>query len=450
MAGLSLQCCLRGCWPAAARGSRRVSVDTAGGDPNGTACAVDQRRRPLRRVRSCATDLVAGDTNASSTSSCATCGPARPPGQRRHAGGDPERRQLRPVDQRRRPLRRLPSARDRPGAGDANGTGDVFVRDLQPGPPPGPASTPPAATPNGASYAPSISADGRYVAFASRRDRPGRRRRQRRSRRLRARPAGRHDHPGQRRPAGGDAERRTATAPVDQRRRPLRRVRVRRDRPGRRTTPTASTTCSCATWQAGTTTRVSVDTAGGDAERRAAHLRRSAPTAATSPSSPARQTWSPATPTALRTTCSCATCRPAPPPGSASTPPAATPTATACVPRSAPTAATSRSRPTPATWSPATPTAVADVFVRDLRRRHHHPGQRRLPRRRAERLAASSASLDQRRRPLRRVRIRGNNLVPGDGPTGFISDVFVRAVVNTDRRFGRHPHVARGAPPRSP
>ena len=67
-----------------------------------------------------------------------------------------------------------------------------------------------------------------------------------------------------------------------------------------------------------------------------------------------------------RTTCSCATGRPASSPGSASTPRAPRPTTRVGIRRSPPTAATSRSSPSRRTWYPVTPTATA-TFSPDLR-----------------------------------------------------------------------------------
>ena len=87
---------------------------------------------------------------------------------------------------------------------------------------------------NGASYRPSISADGRYVALLLRGVEPRPGRHERRDRRLRPRPAERRDEARQRRQQRGRGERRQP-ATRDQRERPARGLRVRRDepRPGR-------------------------------------------------------------------------------------------------------------------------------------------------------------------------------------------------------------------------
>jgi hypothetical protein len=58
--------------------TERVSVDSRGRRETHSSARLDLRRRPLRGVRQLASNLVAGDTNGTSTSSCATASSARP------------------------------------------------------------------------------------------------------------------------------------------------------------------------------------------------------------------------------------------------------------------------------------------------------------------------------------------------------------------------------------
>ena len=105
--------------------TRRVSVSSAGKQANGRLLRHPSISADGRFVAfvSSASNLVAGDTNrAGMTSSCATAGRARRARERverREAG---ERAVPRPVDLRRRPLRRLRSWASNLVAGDTNGT----------------------------------------------------------------------------------------------------------------------------------------------------------------------------------------------------------------------------------------------------------------------------------------------------------------------------------------
>ena len=93
------------------------------------------------------------------------------------------------------------------------------------------------------------------------------------------------------------------------------------------------------------------------------------------------------------------------------------------LPRSAPTAATWPSSPTPTNLVAGDTNGVADVFVRDRTDRHHHAGergQRGDPRQRRQ-----PGSLDQRRRPLRGLRVRRPTTWCPGTPT-VTRDVFVR------------------------
>ena len=324
-------------------------------------------------------------------------------------------------DQRRRPLRRL-QVRCATNLVPATPTAraDVFVHDRVAGTTDaGQRRQRPAPRRTAAAYSPRSARDGRYVAFQSVGVEPGGRRHERRRGRLRARP---------RRPATTDAgERRPPAARQansasfdagDQRRRPLRRLRRPRAATWCRATPTASTDVFVHDRQTGHDRRGSASATGGaQAQRPQLRHRRSAPTAATSPSSPRQQ------PGCRRhqrhaTTCSCTTGRrgttervsvatggsagerrqrprrpisadgryvafhsDADEPGrrrhqrhvrtcsSTTGRPATTERVSVAAGgaageleqlrrlRSAPTAATSRSTPAPATWWPATPTA---------------------------------------------------------------------------------------------
>ena len=201
------------------------------------------------------------------------------------------------------------------------------------------------------SLAPAISADGRFVAFASRAANLVARRHQRR-RRLRPRPPDRHDRARSSVDSAGTRGNGASVQSRDQRRRPLRRLRLGRHQPRarrhqRRQPTSSSTTARPAPPSA------SASTAPGQA-RRARELE--PPLSADGrfvAFHPTPRTSSRATRTAP-TTSSCATGRPAPSSGSAST-------------------------------------SSGD------------PGERRQRR-----------PVDQRRRPLRRLHSFASNLVPGD------------------------------------
>ena len=276
--------------PAPPAGQRRAAPAPR---PTATASiAVDQRRRPLRRVRSDATNLVPGDTNAQPTSSCATGRPARPTRVSvASAGAQGNGYSHGAVDQRRRPLRRVRHRTRRTSSRRHQRHGDVFVRDRMTGTTSGSASTSAGAQANGdsdgrrsaptaatspstrtrrtwspatptASLTCSCATGGRHDHARQRRQhrRPGQqrqprqpvdqrrrplrrlrirarrtwsRRHERPQRRLRPRPRDRHDHARQRRQRRRPGERRQLGA-VDQRRRPLRRLRLVRDEPRRR------------------------------------------------------------------------------------------------------------------------------------------------------------------------------------------------------------------------
>ena len=336
----------------------RVSVDSSGAEANGDsfapAISADGR---FVAFSSAASNLVAGDTNGvddvflrdrqenTTTRVSVALGGARG-----------KRRELFAVDQRRR-ARGSHSSRTRRTSfpSDTNSVRDVFVIDRQ-------AATTTRASVNSAgdvqanvdSVTPVISGDGRFVAFTSfsdnlvpddlnessdvfvrdlqantttraseyqggfeadfdnlrpvdQRRRPLRRlrlrrgeprlgRHERRVRRLRQGSPDGHPDPGERRRRRGGGERRQPPA-RDQRRRPLRRVLLRGRRTSSRATRTGQPTSS--------------STTGGAA----------------------------------------------PPSGSASPPAAARRTATACGPRSAPTAGSSSSSPMPRTSSRAIRTA---------------------------------------------------------------------------------------------
>ena len=311
---------------------------------------------------------------------------------------------------------------------------------------------------NGDAFAQSISADGRYVAFDSSRVEPGRRRHERRVRRVRAGPVGGHDHPGQRRqrrhpgqraaapspaisadgryvafdsaasnlvagrherlgrrvrarhgrrarPPGSASTARAAKAnggshrPGDLGRRPLRRLRIVRVEPGRRRHERLDRRVR-ARPVAGTTTRVSVDSAGTQANADST-ARRSRPTAATSRSTRTRRTWSPATRTA-RPTCSCATGRGHDHPGQRRQRRQPRPTTTASDPGDLGRRPLRRLRlGTRRTWSPATRTARRRVRARHGGG-HDHAGSA-SQRRRPGQLATATTPAISARRPLRRV-----------------------------------------------
>ena len=133
------------------------------------------------------------------------------------------------------------------------------------------------------SHTSAVSADGRYVAFRLQRLEPGGRRHQRRPRRVRARPPDRHHRRG-----SASLRRRPGQRLQRSGRRSAPTAATSPSTPTRRTwspaTPTAPPTSSCTTAPTGATARVSVASGGAQANAAAASSRRSAPTAATSPS----------------------------------------------------------------------------------------------------------------------------------------------------------------------
>ena len=204
-------------------------------------------------------------------------------------------------------------------------------------------------------------------------------------RRLRPGPAHRRPPPGSacrqhRRPG----ERRQLHA-GDQRRRPLRRLHLGRGEPGARRHEQASTMCSSATGVTGTTTRVSVSSTGaqGNDDSFEPCGQRRRPVRGRSTRS--RRTWCPATRTPSLM-CSSGTGARAPTTRvSVSTRRRPGERRQLRRRRSAPTAATSPSTRTRANLVPGDTNTSLDVFVRDRRGRHHAPGQRRQRRRPGER-----------------------------------------------------------------
>ncbi len=150
-------------------GTERVSVDTAGGDPDGvswySSISADGR---YVAFDSDATDLVAGDGNgwgdvfvrdrqANTTTRVSVD----------TTGGDPDNRSLRPsISAEGRYVAFVSDASDLV-AGDGNGWEDVFVRDRQTNTTTRVSVDTTGGDPDGPSWSPSISADGRYVAFES-------------------------------------------------------------------------------------------------------------------------------------------------------------------------------------------------------------------------------------------------------------------------------------------
>ena len=108
-------------------------------------------------------------------------------------------------------------------AGDTNGVRDVFVRDRDSGVTVRVSVASDGTQADGQSEDAAISADGRHVAFVSLRDEPRRERHQRREGRVRARPRHGHHRARQRRQHRRPEQRRQLHS-VDQRRRTLRRV----------------------------------------------------------------------------------------------------------------------------------------------------------------------------------------------------------------------------------
>ena len=173
--------------PAGTRPSASASTARAVGD-RPTLSAPHLRRRALRRLRppertSCrgrhdaSADVFVHDRQTGTTERVSV----------HSAGRSAERRQRRARHpSRRRPLRRVrqPATNLVPGTPT---TEDVFVRDLLLGPPIAPASRARRVARKRASQLVSICANGRYVAFA-RRDQPRAGRHERRAGRLRARP----------------------------------------------------------------------------------------------------------------------------------------------------------------------------------------------------------------------------------------------------------------------
>ena len=238
-------------------------------------------------------------------------------------------------------------------ANDTNGTRDVFVRDRQAGTTTRVSISSAELQGNSYSYAPSISADGRYVAFQSDATNlvandtngtstsscataePGT------TRRVSISSAGTQGN--------GNSDSPSISADG-------RYVAFHSDATNLVADDTnGASDVFVRDRQAGTTTRVCVSSRGPRGTA-AATTRRSRPTAATSPSSRTPPTSSPATRTAPPTS-SCATARRAPPRGSPSAPRGPRGTATATPRPSRPTAATSPSTRSPPTSSPVTRTA---------------------------------------------------------------------------------------------
>ena len=114
--------------------TERVSVDSAGGEGNSFSFVpVHQCRRPLRRLYSCAGNLVAGDTNTSDdvfVHDRLTGATERVSVD--SAGGEGNSGSI-PVRQRRRPLRQPSLGATIWWPGDTNTRDDVFVHDRQTG-----------------------------------------------------------------------------------------------------------------------------------------------------------------------------------------------------------------------------------------------------------------------------------------------------------------------------
>ena len=276
-------------------------------------------------------------------------------------------------------------------AGDTNGVDDVFVRDRQTG-----ATERVSVDSAGAQgerrqrSAPAISADGRYVAFES-----------------------------------------------------------SRDEPRRRATPTAPPTSSCATARPARPSASASAAPGRRANGRQPHSRRSAPTAATSRSSPSRTNLVAGDTNGVERRL-----RPRPPDRHD---------------RAGQRRAAAARR---GTASASTPAICADgryvafELRRDEpRRRRHQRLQRRLrprpPTGTTERVSVATGGAqangdsfepgDQRRRPLRRLRADATNLVAGD--TNGVADVFVRDRRGRHDRAGQRRHAAaarRTAPAATP
>jgi Tol biopolymer transport system component len=130
--------------------------------------AADQRQRPVRHVQ-----LGRHEPRAGRHQRHLRRVRPRPLGRRhdqdlsirrRRPGQRPERRR---GDQRRRPVRHVPIGGDEPGARRHEQPHDVFVHDRQTGATTRIAPTTSGQQPNGYSFLPDISGDGRYVLFGS-------------------------------------------------------------------------------------------------------------------------------------------------------------------------------------------------------------------------------------------------------------------------------------------
>ncbi len=147
----------------------RVSVDTAGGDPDSfsqhPAISADGR---YVAFASLATDLVAGDGNATldifvrdlqtNTTTRVSVDTT---------GGDPDNWSDRPAISADGRCVAFMSNATNLVAGDGNGTFDIFVRDLQTNTTERASVDTAGGDPDNQSWSPSTSADGRYVAFGS-------------------------------------------------------------------------------------------------------------------------------------------------------------------------------------------------------------------------------------------------------------------------------------------
>ena len=187
--------------------TERVSVDSAASQANGASLYLAVvRQRPVRRVQSDASNLVAGDTNGSrdvfvrdrltGTTERVSVGPG---GARRTAQHNARRSP---------PTAALsPSTAPPPNlvAGDTNGCQDIFVRDLRPARPTRVSVGARRPSPTGSAQ-PALSADGRYVAFQSDATNLVAGRHQRFRRRLRPRPAARDDRRVSVGPGGAQAD----------------------------------------------------------------------------------------------------------------------------------------------------------------------------------------------------------------------------------------------------
>ena len=196
--------------------------------------ALDQRRRPLRRVSLRAPRTSSPATRTASGTSSSTTGRRAPPSASASDStgdeGDGDSGGPSSCDQRRRPLRRVRSPTRRTSSpGDTNGDRDVFVRDRQDGHHRARQRRQHRAT-EGERRAAIEPCDQRRrplrrVRVLATQPRRGRHERARRTSSSTTAQT-RHDRARERRERGRARATATARSPVDQRRRPLRRVRV--------------------------------------------------------------------------------------------------------------------------------------------------------------------------------------------------------------------------------